>query len=152
MAITDIRVNEEMDESLFSLDLPAGYTLQESPMPIVEDMVAFLRSWASKRGGGFPATLDKESMFELFGELSVASEAGQEESKTASRVFRAMMLLEMHPSARYAGKGVKLGDGTKPIFWYKPAKDSQAYRVIYGDLSVKDVPTDELPEGTQGKK
>ena len=46
---------------------------------------------------------------------------------------------------RYAGDGVKLGDGPKAIFWYKP-KDSQTWRVIYGDLSVKDINEEDLPK------
>jgi outer membrane lipoprotein-sorting protein len=39
--------------------------------------------------------------------------------------------------AHYAGKGVSLGAADKPIFWYRP-KDAKTYRVIYGDLSVRD--------------
>jgi hypothetical protein len=39
--------------------------------------------------------------------------------------------------AHYAGKGVKLGEADKPIFWYRP-KDSKKYRVIYADLTVRD--------------
>ena len=46
---------------------------------------------------------------------------------------------------KYAGSGVKLGDADKAIFWYQP-KDSQTYRVIYGDLSVKDVAPESLPK------
>jgi len=45
----------------------------------------------------------------------------------------------------YAGKDVKLGDAETPIFWYQP-KDSETYRVIYGDLHVEDVASDNLPE------
>jgi hypothetical protein len=45
----------------------------------------------------------------------------------------------------YAGKGVKLGDAQTVIFWYQP-KGSQTYRVIYGDLSVKDVAPNDLPK------
>jgi len=45
----------------------------------------------------------------------------------------------------YAGKGIKLGDADKAIFWYQP-KGSQTYRVIYGDLHVEDVAQENLPE------
>ena len=45
----------------------------------------------------------------------------------------------------YAGSGVKLGDASKAIFWYLP-KDSKTYRVIYGDLHVKDVAPENLPK------
>jgi hypothetical protein len=46
---------------------------------------------------------------------------------------------------RYAGKGVRLGDANKAIFWYKP-KDSQTYRVIYGDLHAETVTKEKLAE------
>lgn len=45
----------------------------------------------------------------------------------------------------YAGVGVKLGDATKPIFWYQP-KDSATWRVIYGDLHVEDAQEQNLPK------
>jgi hypothetical protein len=45
----------------------------------------------------------------------------------------------------YNGQGVKLGDADKPIFWYQP-QGSQTWRVIYGDLSVKDVAPENLPK------
>jgi hypothetical protein len=45
----------------------------------------------------------------------------------------------------YAGKGVQLGDADAAIFWYRP-KDSETYRVIYGDLTVEDVTAEDLPE------
>ena len=46
---------------------------------------------------------------------------------------------------KYAGAGVKLGDASKPVFWYQP-QGSATYRVIYGDLSVKDVAPEDLPK------
>ena len=42
-------------------------------------------------------------------------------------------------------KDVKLGDADKAIFWYRP-KGAEKYRVIYGDLSVKDVAPENLPK------
>ena len=45
--------------------------------------------------------------------------------------------LSPEADAHYAGKGVSLGALHTPIFWYRP-KDSTKYRVIYGDLSLRD--------------
>ena len=45
----------------------------------------------------------------------------------------------------FSKKEVKLGDGDAPVAWYKP-KDSETYRVVYGDLSVKDVAEKDLPK------
>ncbi|MGA2256536.1 MAG: hypothetical protein ABSG53_17960, partial [Thermoguttaceae bacterium] len=50
-------------------------------------------------------------------------------------------------SFRYLGKGVKLGDKDRIVCWYKlkNAKDPKTYRVVYGNLSVKDVAPEDLP-------
>jgi len=50
-------------------------------------------------------------------------------------------------SFRYLGKGVNLGDKDRIVCWYKlkDAKDPSTYRVVYGDLSVKDVAPEDLP-------
>jgi hypothetical protein len=56
------------------------------------------------------------------------------------------MLFHMGLNDRhYAGNGVKVGEADKAIFWYLP-EGSGAYRVIYGDLSVKDVAEENLPK------
>ena len=50
-------------------------------------------------------------------------------------------------SFRYLGKGVKLGDKDRIVCWYKlkNTKVPNTYRVVYGDLSVKDVAPEDLP-------
>ena len=45
---------------------------------------------------------------------------------------------------QYVGEDVQLGDASKAVCWYKPA-GSETYRVVYGDLSVKDVAPEDLP-------
>ena len=48
---------------------------------------------------------------------------------------------------QYLGKGVRLGDKNGIVCWYKlkDAKNPDTYRVVYGDLSVKDVAPEDLP-------
>ena len=50
-------------------------------------------------------------------------------------------------SFRYLGKGVKLGDKDRIVCWYqlKDAQNSNTFRVVYGDLTVKDVVSQDLP-------
>ncbi len=57
-----------------------------------------------------------------------------------------MFLMKMKPDSHwhYAGAGVSLGDTKTAIFWYQPA-GFKTYRVIYGDLRVKDVAPEDLP-------
>ncbi|HUU23109.1 MAG TPA: hypothetical protein VM389_11310 [Phycisphaerae bacterium] len=45
---------------------------------------------------------------------------------------------------KYVGGGVKLGDGSSPVMWWRP-KDAETCRVLYGDLTFKDVAPDNLP-------
>ena len=57
-------------------------------------------------------------------------------------------MLTPENDSHYAGKDVKQGTPNRPIFWYKPT-GSAKYRVIYADLSVKELaPKDaqQLPE------
>jgi hypothetical protein len=45
---------------------------------------------------------------------------------------------------RYVGEDVKLGDESQAVCWWKPS-GSSVYRVVYGDLSVRDVAPNDLP-------
>ena len=70
--------------------------------------------------------------------------------KLAWEHFRFETFLEDYAdwsSFRYFGKGLKLGNKNAIVCWYKlkAAKDPSTYRVVYGDLSVKDVAAKDLP-------
>lgn len=45
---------------------------------------------------------------------------------------------------RYIGEDVKLGDGSQAVCWWKPP-GSSFYRIVYGDLNVRDVAPNDLP-------
>ena len=60
------------------------------------------------------------------------------------------MGLKPENDPHYVGSGVKLDTPACPILWYKPT-GADKYRVIYADLSVKDMAPDDvkkLPEAT----
>ena len=109
-------------------------------------------------GGGYPQTLDRAAFWKLFAEdwekshpshgQKLSDQQAQEEhqqrlnelvkfTKGLGFVFEQ---LPREADAHYGGKGVKLGAADKPIFWYRP-KDAKQYRVIYGDLSVREADT-----------
>ena len=78
--------------------------------------------------------------------------------KLVQKYKQGMMFYNMLTSANdshYVGGGVKLGTPDRPIFWYKPT-GAEKYRVIYADLSVKEVAAAEIkdfpkaPEGYTG--
>jgi outer membrane lipoprotein-sorting protein len=53
------------------------------------------------------------------------------------------VMLKPENDAHYVGGGVKLGTLNRPIFWYKPT-GAEKYRVIYADLSVKELAPEEV--------
>jgi len=59
-------------------------------------------------------------------------------------------MLTAQNDSHYAGKGIKLDTPDTPIFWYKPT-GSKKYRVIYADLSVKEVAPDEVPKVSEAE-
>ena len=62
--------------------------------------------------------------------------------------FYTMLNRENDP--HYVGGGVKLGTPDRPILWYKPTS-AEKYRVIYADLSVKDMTPDDVKKLPEAK-
>jgi len=144
-----------IDESLFSMEVPEGYTQQEEAQidlanTTEEDLIRGLGIWADLTDGLFPPKLDlgiiqeQEPIIDKkFKERQVAD---AEQIKTMSQIVRGLKFVqEIKGDWHYAGKGIEFGDADTAIFWYRP-KDSETYRVIYGDLRVEDVAPEDLPK------
>lgn len=152
--MTELEFDAELTDDLFSLEVPEGYTLLETSIKLKvagpEDVVELLRVWASARDGQFPQT---------FSPLGWTKDAAtvmkglseKEALKVAQTLGRVALLMQVHPKAHYAGKGVRLGDKETAIFWFKP-RDSKTYKVIYGDLRIEDVAEEDLPETDQAEE
>jgi outer membrane lipoprotein-sorting protein len=146
-----------VDESLVSMDVPDGYTLQKTDINLgnatEKDFVESLRIWAEIIGDGtFPQAIGTESTMKAMPALvqkltamQVTEEKGTQIGMGFAKGMLFHQILESQGAWNYAGAGVKLGDAGKTIFWYQP-KGSATYRVIYGDLSVKDVAAEDLPK------
>jgi hypothetical protein len=145
----------EQLEPLVSMNVPDGYKLVESKegfdmgTSTEKDLVECLRIWAELLfDGNFPEVIGMEEMMNLapqieakLSELGLTEEEGAQKGLTLGKgMLFHMSLKDKH----YAGNGVKLGETDKAIFWYRP-DGSETYRVIYGDLSVKDVAAEDLP-------
>jgi hypothetical protein len=153
----NFQFDAHVDESQLSMKVPAGYKLEETEIDFTkgteEDFIESLRIWAKVvLDGEFPEAVSTEQYMKtvpLLGEKLVQSGLSVDEAGKVGMNFpRGMFFLqtlEMDGKYTYTGKGVKLGDADKVIFWYRP-KGSEAYRVIYGDLSVKDVSEENLPK------
>lgn len=73
--------------------------------------------------------------------------------KLTQKYLQGMMfynILTSENDSHYAGGGVKLGTPDRPIFWYKPT-GAHKYRVIYADLSVKEMTPDDVKRLPQAK-
>ncbi len=167
--IKNIEFDVLVDESLVSMDIPAGYTLHEEEQDWSEfteqDFIVVLQVWAGYvLGGRFPDSISLEELMKLAAEVGQAAEVEQaaefeqahqlsisdEEKMQIGMAFgRGIVFFQqLEPSGadwHYVGKGVEFGDANTAVFLYRP-KGSDTYRVIYGDLHVEDGEAAQLPK------
>jgi outer membrane lipoprotein-sorting protein len=163
--MSDIVFDVELDESLFSLEIPEGYTVHTLQMdgsePEEKDLIEMFRIWAEHMDGSLPSALDMSAPMEFVNaQRKKMMEQGQKPSEeemmekvmgmqqTIMKMSRGGTFVQQLPADsdwHYVGKDAKFGDADTAIFWYRP-EDSETYRVIYGDLTVKDVMPENLPK------
>jgi hypothetical protein len=157
--MTNFVVNPVLDESLFAMAPPPGYTLQtqfemSQADPGEADIILLLRIWASGNGGVFPDTLLAAGGFASAAAKAHCPELGpyskENDEKIRIAVGRAFFLLYSHKLEwGYVGKGVKAGDPGKPVLWTRAAGATN-YRVILADFTVVEVSPDKLREWIPG--
>jgi len=156
----DIDFDARLDDSLFRLDPPAGYTVEsEARARVTEaEMIEYLGAMADYNGRTFPDqpySIDSDRLNEIYDQPEAdRTPAEQRLLDIVDRFKRANLnmmptghFIEDHAvegTFRYLGKGVKLGDAGRIVCWYK-RKDTGTYRAVYGDLRVKDVAPADLP-------
>ncbi len=157
MVLSDFQVDIQLDDSLFSLDPPAGYTLFGDVLQAdvtgtgEADLIEFLRLWSKWTvDHTFPPTVSGPEIATVT--MRMASEGkfvGQTapgyETNQLQVMYNGMVFMSKLPAGtwRYAGQNVVFGDPQTPIFWYCP-EGSSMHRVIYADLSVKAIAPEEL--------
>jgi len=155
-AIGFAATGQNNEDSLISMDVPEGYTLQEAEFDLSkateQDFIEGLRIWTRVHDGMFPEALSTENIMkqvpmfsEKLDQLNLSEEETGRMMMTFVRGMLFLQILERQSSFQYAGNGVKLGDADTAIFWYLP-EGSETWRIIYGDLSVKDVAQENLPK------
>jgi hypothetical protein len=171
--MTDFQVDVDLDESLFSLEVPKDYTIQQTAqIDLSRDPMYYLAETlklvAEVNDGVFPPTLRGEEGIEGMLLRSpeklaqmIAAKAGKDSleeirKSTAELAMSISATLGMLSALstdnndwHYAGKGVQLNAPDTPIFWARRHKESTTYFVLYADLSVKEVPADEVPKVPQ---
>lgn len=137
----DYVYNPKFDDSLFSLTPPDGYKVEEQEvmmsLPTEKDFIQGLKVSVESNKNQFPDELTRMNLMEF---------VGRENEKHMMYMlnFARQQHFDQH-DWRYVGQGVKLGEKDKPVYWYQP-ETGKPYRVVYGDLSVRDVPKDRLPD------
>ncbi len=167
----DIVFNTDLDDSLFRLKPPQGYTVKtQRPGQVTEtEMIDYLGVLADFNDKTFP---DHVFPFDISYDRVNRAEDKPKKDRTAVeqklvetkdyytfKFYRmpTSVFVEDHTAAssfRYLGKGVKLGDKGRIVCWYKlkDAKDPNMYRAVYGDLSVKDVAPEDSPLPVENDK
>ena len=157
--MTDFQFNVELSDSLFSLIPPEDFTpvqVQADVSTVTErDLIDYLLMWSTwTKDSTFPPTFNPIELPKITAEMIKQGKFGEDESSRqdkqaeATKMYRGIMFVTQLPAEsnwRYAGENVSFGDPATPVFWYKPT-GFKTYRVIYADLSVKDVMPDMLPQ------
>ncbi|MBM4024739.1 MAG: hypothetical protein FJ280_04940 [Planctomycetes bacterium] len=146
-----------MDETLFSMEVPEGHTLQQTEIDLLgsteADFIEGLRILAERYGDSqFPDSVALEDFMKRIPQMQEKEKqfklSPEEDADLTSKIQKHILFLRFYKGEGkwyYRGQGVKLGEADKAIFWYRP-KDSATYRVIYGDLHVEDATPENLPE------
>jgi hypothetical protein len=159
MLLKNFEFDVPLEDELFSMNIPEGYKSMESALdltnPTEQDFVAFMDFWAKEMlGGHFPDSAGTQEFMKLVEpmqqkmvEMKVTPQQGMQIGGYYAKGMMFMQLFELYHkgTCQYLGKGVQYGDASKAIFWYK-FNDAATYRVVYGDLSVKDVTEENLPK------
>ncbi|MFZ0035022.1 MAG: hypothetical protein WAK60_08565 [Sedimentisphaerales bacterium] len=154
--LKNIKFDVELEDSLFSLTPPAGYKpmgvemKSDDSIQTEETFVAWLGWWANgNTDETFPPMVAGPEIAKVCMEMSKQGKLkGSTWDKVdPSKMFNALLFVAKLPmgSWRYAGNGVKINTPDTPIFWYRP-EGSQMYRVIYADLTVREMAEDQLPK------
>ena len=157
IACDNLQFDVALDESRFSMEVPDGYVVQQGGVDFKkgteEAFIETLRIWAEIiEDGQFPESISLEDVVNIGPKFDKGLErlnlTDEQRLDIATRWGQGYVFIRFFKGQgqwHYAGKGVKLGDGDTPVFWYQP-EDSETWRVIYGDLSVEDVAPEDLPE------
>jgi hypothetical protein len=151
--LSDFTFNAPLDQALFSVTPPEGYTVVTqdqrvavAPPPATEaTLVEGLKLWAGLNSNMFPDELTNLALVHVMLRTEVSD---RKNNQTLVAMYGALEFVRQHHLTgrpwRYTGKGVKLDEKDRPVFQYQPVA-AGPFHVIYADLSIREVPADQLP-------
>lgn len=115
---------------------------------ITEDqLIDSLQEWAIQNKGVFPDSLNRGQAFQMYFHSNDLTNTSFDSNlkEFLNKIGPAVTFTRQYRRLgwQYNGAGIKLGEN-KPICWWKP-QNTNTYRVLYGDLKVRDVQTGKLP-------
>lgn len=154
--MSDIRFDIELDEQLF--EPPADYCVLDletqrftAPFELTErHLIEGLAVYPKYLDGRFPTRyiggrpLTDEVRKKCRADVKKIENWSEGEAHRSTLGCAFIEQLPEGSDYQYVGEDVKLGDATKAVCWWRPP-DSKTYRVVYGDLSIRDVAPDHLP-------
>lgn len=153
MVYDDFRFEVEHPESLLNTKPPPGSRVSnraalkgrgrqpEIGGPYQEsDFLEMLRYWSEHDNGCFPHSISSLPGHRTHSIWVTSHKVGR------GLFFAATQLPDA--DAHYAGKGVKMGDKDRPVYWYRP-KDQEIYRIVWADLSTTEADTAPIVPGAQ---
>jgi outer membrane lipoprotein-sorting protein len=156
VSLHDFVLDATLDDALFSLDPPEGYTVRK--VDVAQTMAAWkkysdeehaiitLRTYAESSDGRFPSKLDDYTAY-----TKLATTKPIAPGELAPAMHGAMLMPFLMKVGKgnwaYSGDGVKLGEKDKLIFWYRDPKTTK-YRGVYGDLTARELKDAEVPKSS----
>lgn len=150
--------NLPISDTLFSLDVPEGYALEDTATEASErDLVFLLQFLAEANENVFPGDVspqtviptiyrkNKSSIMKTTVKGTYISKTDQNTKKIGRRCLKGLAFIRKFMetgSWHYIGEGVQLGDETSLVcYWNSPATNT--FQAIFGDLTVKEYPIEE---------
>jgi hypothetical protein len=155
-----------LDKALFDTTAPEGYAVRKTGKGYTdiphageglpeEPLLTGLKAVAGFLDGAFPPSIELPELQQTMRQYVTDHKLTEEQKEerlipVVDYVTKAYWYLnrlrgvDRVQNLRWVGGGVRLGDGTTAIMWWQ-YRNSPTYRVIYGDLNIKDLPPDQLP-------
>jgi hypothetical protein len=155
---SDFVWNPNLDESLFSLEPPEDYAVEEIMFDVSDTgekgLINALAFWTNMSEGLFPSNINelgdpnkvRPMLIEKFDRDGDPKEEFDQAMKQMHQILKGLWFAQkckVQGNWCYAGDNVRLGESDKPVCWWK-SENSDTFRVIYGDLSLAD--SNEAPQ------
>lgn len=154
------------DETLFDTTAPEGYVVKKTgkgytDLPHVgeglpeEPLLTGLKAVAGFFDGVFPPAIElpklQQAMRQYIADHGLSEKETEErllpvaDCWTRAHWYILQLRRDRVKDLQYMGTGVRVGDSETAIIWWR-SEDSPTYRVIYGDLTVRDLRPEDLPK------